>query len=332
MHAWESIQKTLDYIEDNLANEMEIENLADIAALSVFYYQRLFARLVKKPVREYIKLRRLASSSVALASSSIYITDLAIEYGFGNRETFSRAFKETYGISPSQYKDKPVGLSHFDKPNLLLNYVMIDEGVPLVTEGIVLEYHRATLDKPVDFLGVNDIWIFQQGKMHGERPAVSEPSAVWDKFFDIRNNIPRIPDGRQVGVSYKGDAPDGYSTYFVGAEVEAVPTDTPFDHWQLPAREYVVCKYEAEDFDQLLAHIGKMMKFTRSWLKEHGLTADGFFPEVYFNQRSYIYALSQTFGLLAGRPAACAAPASQGFAYMEMWIPFRMYRQEGRTP
>jgi len=277
--------------------------LADIAALSLFYFQRLFARLVKKPVREYIKLRRLACAIKSLESQNKHIVDVAVEYGFGSRETFSRAFKETYGLSPSEYRNAPVELNYFDKPNLLLNYVMVDEGVPLVTEGIVLVYNRKTLDNPVHFLGVEDLWRFKPGKMLGERPGVSEPAAVWDKFYHVLDNILHIPCGRRVGVSYCGGAPDGYSTYFVGAEVEspvADVTDTRFTSWTLPAREYIVCQYEAEDFDRLMASLGKMMKFTRNWLREHGLRADGFFPEIYYNNL----------------PKA-------DHAYMEMWLPFK---------
>jgi len=263
----------------------------------------LFARLVKKPVREYIKLRRLAHAVTSLECGSNHITDIAAEYGFGGRETFSRAFKETFGMSPSEYRNNPVGLNNFDKPNLLLNYVMIDEGVPLITEKIVLEYSRKTLDNPIHFLGVADLWRFKPGKMLGERPGVSEPAAIWDKFNNMLDDIPCIPHGRRVGVSYHGGAPEGYSTYFVGAEVESAATDLTdahFTSWVLPSREYIVCQYEAEDFDGLIASLGKMMKFTRYWLKGHGLQADGFFPEVYYNNL----------------PKA-------DHAYMEMWIPFK---------
>jgi len=297
MHAWESIQKTIDYIEENIRDEIQIEKLADIANLSMFYYQRLFTRLVKKPVREYIKLRRLARSCASLLDKNSSVSDIAYEYGFGSRETFSRAFKVTYGISPSEYRGKPVGLNNFDKPILLLNYVMVDEDVPLVSEGIVLEYKRKTLNEAVNFLGVKDFWRFQPGKMLGERPEVSGPAAIWDKFFSIHDDIPCIPYGRRVGVSYNGGAPDGYSTYFVGAEADVA--DSRFASWQLPVREYIVCEYEAEDFNQLIASMGKMMKFTRFWLKKHGLTADGFFPEIYYNSPKINH------------------------AYMEMWIPFK---------
>jgi len=275
--------------------------LADIADLSLFYFQRLFTRLVKKPVREYIKLRRLAHAVKSLEDN--YIVDIAAEYGFGSRETFSRAFKETYGLSPSDYRKKPVELNNFDKPNLLLNYVMVDEGVPLITEGIVLEYNRKILDKPIYFLGIEDLWQFKPGKMLGERPGVSEPAVIWHKFYKVINDIPYVPDGRRVGVSYHGGAPEGYSTYFAGAEVEPAvvdSTDAQFTSWVLPAREYIVCGYEAEDFNELMISLGKMMKFTRYWLKNHGLRADGFFPEIYYNNL----------------PKA-------DHAYMEMWIPFK---------
>ena len=63
MHSWEAIEKTLNFIEENLTGEIQTETLADLACLSPFYYQRLFKRLVKKPVQEYIKLRRLAKAA-----------------------------------------------------------------------------------------------------------------------------------------------------------------------------------------------------------------------------------------------------------------------------
>jgi AraC family transcriptional regulator len=282
MHAWEAIQKTLNHIEEQIGEEIKIEELAEIAALSLFYYQRLFARLVKKPVREYIKLRRLAKSCGVLSNKQSRIIDVAVDYGFSSHETFTRAFKDTYGITPAQYRDKPIGLDNFDKPDLLLNYTMVDEGVSLISEGLVLEYNRKTLNEPINFLGVKDFYRFKKGKMLGERPGISEPAAIWDRFFDVRENIPCIPGGRLIGVSYNGGAPEGYSTYFVGAETGGAWSYSPFANWELPAREYVVCGFEAENFDQLTTSaFGKAMKHTRFWLKEHGLIADGFFTEIY---------------------------------------------------
>ena len=66
MYAWEAIQKTLDYIEEHYGDEISVDVLAAKAHLSKYYYQRLFHRLVRKNVNEYLKLRRLAKSAEKL--------------------------------------------------------------------------------------------------------------------------------------------------------------------------------------------------------------------------------------------------------------------------
>lgn len=298
MHAWEAIQKTLNHIEEHLGEDIQIEELAEIAVLSLFYYQRLFTRLVKTSVRDYIKLRRLAKSLTMLRDKENRIIDIAMEYGFGSHVTFTRAFKETYGITPSQYRDKPIGLQNFDKPDLLLGYIVIDEGVPLISDGLVLEMNRKFLERPINFLGVTGYYPFKYGKMVGERTGVDTVGEIWDRFYRILPNISHISEGRWVGVSYHGDAPDGYSSYFVGAEVKKGGENPGFADWQLPIREYVVCGFESENHEQMIIDLGKAMKYTRFWLKKHNLIADGFFPEMYYKSTSDI-------------------------SYVELWIPFK---------
>lgn len=299
MHAWEAIQKTLNHIEDHLGEEIQIEELAETAVLSLFYYQRLFTRLVKTSVRDYIKLRRLAKSLTMLRDKENRIIDIAMEFGFGSHVTFTRAFKETYGITPSQYRDKPIGLQNFDKPDLSLGYIVVDEGVPLISDGLVLEMNRKFLEEPINFLGVTGYYPFRYGKMFGERTGVDMVGEIWDRFFRVLPNITHISEGRWVGVSYHGDAPNGYSSYFVGAEVNNGEKKPGFTNWQLPIREYVVCGFESENHEQMIIGLGKAMKYTRFWLKKHNLIADGFFPEMYYKSASDI-------------------------SYVELWIPFRI--------
>ncbi|WP_313577917.1 AraC family transcriptional regulator [Lacrimispora sp.] len=299
MYAWEAIQKTLNHIEEHLSEEIHIEDLAETAVLSLFYYQRLFTRLVKTSVRDYIKLRRLAKSLPMLRDKENRIIDIAMEFGFGSHVTFTRAFKETYGITPSQYRDKPIGLQNFDKPDLSLGYIVVDEGVPLISDGLVLEMNRKFLEEPINFLGVTGYYPFKYGKMFGERTGVDTVGEIWDRFFRALPNISHISEGRRVGISYHGDAPDGYSSYFVGAEVKKDEKNPEFTSWQLPIREYVVCGFESENHEQMIIGLGKAMKYTRFWLKKHNLIADGFFPEMYYKSASDI-------------------------SYVELWIPFKI--------
>ncbi|MHA6529421.1 AraC family transcriptional regulator [Paenibacillus sp. BAC0078] len=298
MHAWEAIQKTLDYIEEHIAENIKIEILAETASLSLFYYQRLFSRLVKKPVREYIKLRRMAIALEALQNKNNRILDIALEYGFGSHETFTRAFKEAYGMTPEQYRENPVSLNQFDKPDLFLSHTLIDEGIPLISDGLVLEMNRRILNEPIDFVGVSG-YVPVAGQLPvGESTGVDMPGEIWRRFHQEKDRIAYIPNGREAGVAYMGDAPEGCFTYFAGAEVESGVSDEHFQMWQLPAREYIVCGFEAKDFLELVTvALNKAIKYSSLWLDKHSLTMDVFAPEIYY----------------------CSTPET---TYMELLIPF----------
>ena len=104
MHAWEAIEQSLPFIEEHLAEEISTEELANTVGLSPFYFQRLFKRLVNKSVQEYVKLRRLARVIENLGDSERRILDVALDYGFSSHANFTRAFKETFGITPEDYR------------------------------------------------------------------------------------------------------------------------------------------------------------------------------------------------------------------------------------
>jgi AraC family transcriptional regulator len=297
MHAWESIQKSLDYIETNIRDEIDIDQLAKESSLSLFYYQRLFSRLVKKPVREYIKLRRLAHACKLLADKNTRILDVALDCGFGSHETFTRAFKEAYKITPEEYRKHPVMLNQFDKPNLLLNYTMIDEDVPLITDGLVVEFKRKTILQPILFMGVAGMVPIDGQMPLGEATGVDMPGEVWRKFHREKQSIPRIEGGRELGVAYLGDVPEGYFTYFAGAEVAQGTKGPRFAAWELPAREYIVCGFEAENFEQLVTvALNKAVKYSGLWLEKHDLIMDVYSPELYYD-------------------------SSPDSTYMELWMP-----------
>lgn len=297
MHAWEAIQVTVDFIEEHLEEDIAIDELAALAKLSPFYYQRLFSRLVKKPIREYIKFRRLAHATQLLPNKNLRILDIAIESGFNSHETFTRAFKEAYGMTPETFRENPVMLNQFDKPDLLLNYVMVDEGVPLISDGLVLEFNKKKLDTPIPFLGFEG-YVPIEGQMpNGEATGVDIPGEVWKKFHENKDAIQRSKNSREIGVAYLGDAPEGSFTYFAGAEVETETEDNRFSKWSLPAREYIVCGFEAENFQELVTvALNKALKYSGLWLKNHDLTMDTYSPEIYYD-------------------------SSPDGSYMEFWLP-----------
>ena len=184
MHAWEQIQLTLDFIEEHLNEDISTEYLAGLAALSPFYYQRLFRRLVKKPVGEYIKLRRMAKATELLLNKDQRILDTALDLGFSSHEHFTRCFKETFGITPEEYRRSPCTMNYMTKPELLLHYTLIDEGVPLITDGIVLELNRKQVEEPILFAGFVNKTPVQFTEGLGTESGVDPLGALWDRFHE----------------------------------------------------------------------------------------------------------------------------------------------------
>lgn len=286
MEAWESIQKTLDHIELNLKETMDMETLANLANLSPYYYQKLFRRLVGKPVMEYVKLRRLAQAADKLRLEGGKILNLAIEYGFNSHETFTRSFKETYGLTPESYRSQPLSLSHYIMPDLSMKYRLVDEGVPLVANGTVLEVRRQTVFKDRLFSGVS-----VQNPIQ-DTPGVDFLGELWKRHHEeFGSAIPYVLDERvEVGISSSGDK-EGFFTYFAGSEVQKhtdewlLHTDLygQCENRKLPAGDYAVCTFDAENFHALATiSLNKAIDYLLgTWLPRHGLACEGFLVEIY---------------------------------------------------
>lgn len=108
MNYYERIQKSIDYIENNIENNISIEDAAKQAFMSFSNYYRLFFSIVGYTVKEYIRLRRISLSAEQLHNSDMRILDIAILYGFSSGDTFSRAFRKETGFLPSAFRKNEI--------------------------------------------------------------------------------------------------------------------------------------------------------------------------------------------------------------------------------
>ena len=100
--------KVLDYIESHLDEPLSVEQLRQVANFSKFHFHRQFAEYTGTSVFRYIQLLRLKQASYVLAfERRTRIIDIALDTGFENPESFSRAFKNTFGQSPTQFRRHP---------------------------------------------------------------------------------------------------------------------------------------------------------------------------------------------------------------------------------
>lgn len=94
-----NLQKSINYIESNLKNNIELEQISKVTGYSLPHFYRVFSAIVGCPVKEYVRKRRLSNAMFDIVTSKKSITEIAFEYGFESHEAFTRSFKLAYGAA-----------------------------------------------------------------------------------------------------------------------------------------------------------------------------------------------------------------------------------------
>ena len=100
--------RVFDYIDANLEEALSVEQLSRIANFSKYHFLRQFSQYAGMSLFSYIRLLRLKQASYRLAiNTHERVIDIALDAGFENPESFSRAFKNTFGQTPTQFRQHP---------------------------------------------------------------------------------------------------------------------------------------------------------------------------------------------------------------------------------
>ncbi len=98
------IVRTLVYIQEHLDDALELDQVASVAAFSSFHFHRIFRGLVGETMKEYVRRLRLERAARDLKRLDEPITQIALQAGFEAHESFTRAFGDMFGQSPSAYR------------------------------------------------------------------------------------------------------------------------------------------------------------------------------------------------------------------------------------
>ena len=98
------LAKVDSYIFDNMANNISVDELADLLNYSKFYFLREFKKLVGITPYQYLMDKRLEQAKVLLSKAKIDIAAISLELGFNDQPHFTRAFKKQFGVTPGQFQ------------------------------------------------------------------------------------------------------------------------------------------------------------------------------------------------------------------------------------
>jgi AraC-like DNA-binding protein len=98
------IERVLDHIHAHYREEIAIETLADVAALSASGFHRLFRRHTRLTVGRYVAELRIGQACALLANTSRPIAHVADEVGYTNLANFNRQFRTLKGLTPREFR------------------------------------------------------------------------------------------------------------------------------------------------------------------------------------------------------------------------------------
>ena len=105
--AHERINEVKQYIREHMDQPLEREVLAAVAGFSVPHFHRIFSAQVGESIASYVRQERLERAGRKLRMGAVDITEVALAAGYDTHAAFGRAFKQQFGLSPSEFRQLP---------------------------------------------------------------------------------------------------------------------------------------------------------------------------------------------------------------------------------
>lgn len=271
MYEWQrQIQTIVNVIDDCIKQHndeaLTLFYLSRVLGYSEFYVTKKFREISGMQFRDYLRQRKLAFALKEVRDSGRSILDIAVDYGFSSHEAFTRAFKTAYGITPSEYRKRPVPLvlrtkiSTFDRYFLGIGEIgMIKSTDDIKIYFVTLPAHKFMHIKSYDSCGYWEFWQ-QQGQIPGHdcETICGLLDSIKNKLDDDGGSEPNSGSGQIM--AFLPD-PNGKRCTCLGVTcAECYGVRLPADYndevppqmlmMDVPEAEYIVFEHGAFDYEQ----------------------------------------------------------------------------------
>lgn len=225
----EGLNAALVLLEDQLEDEIDIDQLAQVAATSTCHLRRMFSSLAGMSLSTYVRRRRMTLAAADMRAGEAGLLEIAVRFGYGSTEAFGRAFREVHGVTPGEARDRRVAL--VTQPRLrfrltiegdtALRHRIIDK------EAFTIVGRKATV--PLIYEGVNP---------HITNFVASLPDTI---HTQIKKLSDQDPSGiLAVTYVHDPDRPEGSAVDYYHAVATSQPAPDDLDHLDLPAATWAV--------------------------------------------------------------------------------------------
>lgn len=270
MYQWQrQIQIIVDEIDKCIKNYdsevLTLEFLSKRLGYSEFYTTRKFREISGMSFRDYLRQRRLAFALKEIRDSDKNILNIALDYGFSSHEAFTRAFKETFGVTPSDYRKNPkpvvlrTKINPFDRYFLGLGEIgMVKSTDDIKIYFVTIPAHKFLHIKNYESNGYWNFWQ-KQNQMQGQdyETICGLLDSVKGKLDD--NGGSESNSGSGQIMAYIND-PNGRLCDWGFPRTECYGVRLPFDYKggvppqmhiiDIPEAEYIVFEHGPFDYEQ----------------------------------------------------------------------------------
>ncbi|MDF2543806.1 MAG: AraC family transcriptional regulator [Herbinix sp.] len=116
-HLLEIIKNTTEYIETNLLEELNLDNISEHVNVSKFHLLRIWKGATMTGLMEYVRRRRIVRSLSDLVQVYNTIEFISSKYSFGCERTYNRVFKDEFNTTPAKWRRNPIPLTILDRFN-----------------------------------------------------------------------------------------------------------------------------------------------------------------------------------------------------------------------
>ena len=119
----QAILSTLIHIQTHLEGDLSLDVLAERVGFSAYHFHRIFREILGEPVKEYVRRLRVERAAYRLKISEETILKVALDAGFKTHESFTRAFQRKFGITPNEFRNNFLQVSHARKKQIQPKYI-----------------------------------------------------------------------------------------------------------------------------------------------------------------------------------------------------------------
>jgi AraC family transcriptional regulator len=206
------VQRGVDYIEEHLEGPIASADVARHAGISHWHFQRIFKALTCETLKAYIRARRFASALEKLAGTDERVLEIALAAGFDTQESFTRAFKKAFGVTPARYRRGDVRLPAPAKLRIDAEYLRH------IHHNVTLQPH-VYAQRELRLVGMRTLFF----SVDSEKNNIARTlPPLWAAFVPRLGEIPHRVAGRCYGVVRQTAARTDRLEYHAVAEVTEV--------------------------------------------------------------------------------------------------------------